>query len=89
MYIVYGGSDCAYCDKAKALLEIKGLEFQFIDVRSDTNKRDEMMDIISSLGLPEPMTIPQIFIKDGSVMKYVGGFSELSTLLRTFTSEIL
>ncbi len=61
---------CPYCQRAKALLEGKRLQFQEIDVDRDTNLRTEM---IARSGR---RTVPQIFIGD----THVGGCDDLFAL---------
>ena len=64
---VYSGSNCPYCDKAKALLRSKGVEFEEIDVEVDP---EAMMQVIKETGR---RTIPQIFID----VFHVGGCDDL------------
>ncbi len=64
---VYSGQNCPYCDKAKALLRKKGVEFEEIDVGLDP---DAMRQVIERTGR---RTIPQIFIGDF----HVGGCDDL------------
>lgn len=69
--IVYSGPRCHYCDKAKALLNRKNVEFQEFNVTEDNEKLDEM--IKRSGGR---MTIPQIFINE----LHIGGCDDLYAL---------
>lgn len=80
MYTVYGKPNCPYCERAKQLLDSKGLEYQYIDVVADAAQFAEMAKlVVSSTGYP-PKTVPQIFSGDGG---YVGGFDDLqSTFVR-------
>ncbi len=64
---------CGYCARARALLQKKGVEFEDIDVESDTSKREEMMKRANG-----GYTVPQIFI-DGV---HVGGSDDLMALDR-------
>ena len=64
---VYSGPNCPYCDKAKALLRRKGVEFEEIDVQVDP---EAMKQVIEKTG---KRTIPQIFIDDF----HVGGCDDL------------
>ena len=64
---VYSGPNCPYCDRAKALLRKKGVEFEEIDVEV---RPDEMKKVIEQTG---KQTIPQIFIDDF----HVGGCDDL------------
>ena len=64
---IYSGPDCPHCDKAKALLREKGVEFEEIDVHADP---DAARRIFEETG---KRTIPQIFIGEF----HVGGCAEL------------
>jgi glutaredoxin 3 len=61
---------CPYCQRARALLAKKGLEFTEIDVDENGKLREEM---IARSGR---RTVPQIFIGD----KHVGGCDDLLAL---------
>jgi glutaredoxin 3 len=64
---VYSGSNCPYCDRAKALLRRKGVAFEEIDVEADPAA---MKQVIEQTG---KRTIPQIFVDD----VHVGGCDDL------------
>ena len=68
---IYTGPLCVFCDRAKALLNKKGVPFKEINLASDSNKMDEM--IIKTNGM---RTVPQIFI-DG---RHIGGHDKLQVL---------
>lgn len=68
--VVYATGWCPYCQRARALLAKKGLEFTEIDVEEDGKLREEM---IARSG---KRTVPQIFIGD----KHVGGCDDLLAL---------
>jgi glutaredoxin 3 len=70
--IIYSGSYCPYCVRAKELLKRKGVSFTEVLVDEDDAKRDEM---IAKTGR---YTIPQIFINE----KHVGGCDDLYALER-------
>ncbi len=65
---VYSGSNCPYCEWAKALLRRKGVEFEEIDVDA---RPEEMQKVVEQTG---KQTIPQIFIDDF----HVGGYDDLN-----------
>ncbi|MBI4518387.1 MAG: glutaredoxin 3 [Deltaproteobacteria bacterium] len=67
---VYTTRYCAYCLRAKRLLDQKGLRFEEIDVGGSAERRAE---VVRRSGR---RTVPQIFI-DG---KPVGGFDEIKAL---------
>ena len=66
--IIYTGPMCPYCDKAKALLQSKELEYKEIYVGDDPDIMMEMIDKANGR-----RSVPQIFIKDN----HVGGFDDL------------
>ena len=68
---IYTGPLCVFCDRAKALLNKKGVSYKEINITSDPIKMDEM--IIKTNGMK---TIPQIFI-DG---RHIGGNDRLQAL---------
>ena len=68
---IYTGPYCAYCDRAKALLNKKGVSFKEINLASDPNKIDEMIKKTNGM-----KTVPQIFV-DG---QHIGGNDKLQTL---------
>jgi len=69
--VMYSGGWCPYCQRARALLERKGLAFREIKVDEDPADREAML--ARSGGR---RTVPQIFIGD----HHVGGFDELYAL---------
>ena len=72
MITIYGATWCVYCMKAKELVEEKGLEYEFKNVDFE-DFREEFKKLF-----PEARTIPQIIMND----KHVGGYDEMSSLLR-------
>ena len=68
---IYTGPLCAFCDRAIALLNKKGVSFKKIDLASDPNKMDEMIKKTNGM-----KTIPQIFID----CQHIGGNDKLQTL---------
>jgi glutaredoxin 3 len=70
--VVYSAGYCAYCYRAKALLERKAVEFTEIMVDQDPTQRAEMERRSGR------RTVPQIFIGE----THVGGFDEIYRLER-------
>jgi glutaredoxin 3 len=64
---------CAYCVRAKALLDAKGLPYEEINLEGDPHFRQKLMDLTGS------WTVPQILI-DG---RPIGGYAELYALDRS------
>ncbi len=67
---LYSADWCPYCQRAKKLLENKGIDFEEINVDRHPGKREE---ISAKTG---HKTIPMVFVND----KFLGGYSELSTM---------
>jgi glutaredoxin 3 len=65
--IVWSKDACPFCVQAKALLELKGIEFEERNVSQDWT-REQLLEAV-----PDARTLPQIFLDD----KLVGGFTEL------------
>jgi glutaredoxin len=65
--IVWSRNQCPFCDQAKALLKLKGIEFEERNVSRDWTK-EQLLEAI-----PSARTVPQIVL-DGEL---VGGFTEL------------
>jgi glutaredoxin 3 len=61
---------CPYCDRAKNLLDGKGIPFEVIDL---TDKMDELQAWKEKTGWK---TVPMIFINDN----LVGGYTDLKAL---------
>lgn len=68
MITVYTKDQCPFCDRAKALLESKGIEYKTVHVGKDECAREFLMD----QGL---RSVPQIF-KDGVLLP--GGYQGLA-----------
>ncbi|MED5436668.1 MAG: glutaredoxin 3 [Pseudomonadota bacterium] len=69
--IIYTGPMCPYCDKAKALMKSKDLDYKEIYVGNDPDLMSEMIEKAGGR-----RSVPQIFIKD----QHVGGFDDLYTI---------
>jgi glutaredoxin len=65
--VVWSKDHCPYCDQAKALLKLKGIEFE----ERNINKNYDREDLLSAV--PGARTVPQIFLDE----KLIGGFTEL------------
>jgi glutaredoxin len=65
--IVWSKYHCPYCDKAKALLKMRGVEFEERKI-GDGYTKEELLEAV-----PNARTVPQIFIDD----KLIGGYIEL------------
>ena len=71
MIEIYGKDNCPYCDKAKALCERKGLDYQYKLLSFDFT-REEMFTMF-----PTARTFPQIKI-DGEA---IGGYTDFERII--------
>lgn len=69
--IVWSKYNCLFCDQAKNLLTLKGIEFEERKI-GDGYTREDLLEAV-----PTARTVPQIFL-DGEL---VGGFTELKEKL--------
>ena len=65
--IVWSKNHCPYCDQAKNLLMLKGIEYEERNINDGWDKEDLMAAV------PNARTVPQIFLDD----QLIGGFTEL------------
>ena len=70
---IYTTPICGYCDRAKRLLQAKGVPYEEINVAMDAGSREEMRRRSGGR-----QTVPQIFV--GGL--HVGGSDELAALER-------
>ena len=68
---IYTGPLCAFCNRAIALLNKKGVSFKKIDLASDPNKMEDMIKKTNGM-----RTVPQIFING----QHIGGNDKLQAL---------
>jgi glutaredoxin 3 len=67
---VYSTSWCPWCDRAKALLTTRGIEFADVNIESQPDFRQKLLDLTGGY------TVPQIVIGDSPI----GGFQQLRAL---------
>ena len=65
--IVWSKNQCPYCDQAKSLLKLKGIDYEERNVQTTWTK-EQLLEAV-----PNARTVPQIFLDD----KLIGGFTEL------------
>lgn len=65
--IVWSKNLCPYCDQAKSLLKMKGIDFEERNINNGWTK-EQLLEAV-----PNAKTVPQIFINDNCI----GGFQEL------------
>lgn len=65
--VVWSKYHCPFCDQAKALLTMKGIEYVEKKI-GDGYTREDLLEAV-----PNARTVPQIFIGND----HIGGFTEL------------
>ena len=70
--VVWSKYHCPYCDKAKALLQMKGIQFEEKKI-GDGYTKEELLEAV-----PNARTVPQIFLDD----KLIGGYTDLEKYLK-------
>ena len=73
MYTMITRNDCKYCDKAKALLKSRGINFTTYNVEEGSSKW-----VLTLMKEANIKTVPQIFASNGSL---VGGYRDLESLM--------
>ncbi|HIB55881.1 MAG: Glutaredoxin-3 [Alphaproteobacteria bacterium MarineAlpha9_Bin5] len=68
---IYSTMLCPFCWRAKRLLDLKGFDYEEIDIMETPGRRPEMVRLAGGQS-----TVPQIFIGD----RHIGGFNELAAL---------
>jgi glutaredoxin 3 len=71
--VMYSTAFCGFCQRARGLLERKGVDIQEIKVDEDAGEREKMLKRSGGR-----RTVPQIFIGE----RHVGGYDELAALDR-------
>lgn len=69
--VIWSKYHCSFCDQAKQLLKMKGIEFEERKI-GDGWTKEELLEAV-----PTARTVPQIFLDE----EYVGGFTELKQKL--------
>ena len=65
--IVWSKNACPFCDQAKNLLKLNGIEFEERNISTDWT-REQLLEAV-----PDARTVPQIFLDQ----QLIGGFTEL------------
>ena len=84
---VYGKKECIYCDIAKKTLKNREIQYEYIDISDDVERKALYDKINNTYTLLKPVnSVPIIFIND----KYIGGTEDLLKILQpTFNFEKL
>ena len=75
--IVWSNIGCTWCEKAKSLLEQKGIEYEERNLAKEW-KIQQLLEVV-----PNARTVPQIFVDD----EYVGGYQDLVEYLQRKSNE--
>jgi glutaredoxin 3 len=67
---VYSTTWCPWCDRAKALLKARGIEFNDVNIETEPDFRQRLLDLTGGY------TVPQIVIGE----QPIGGFQQLRAL---------
>lgn len=68
--MLYSKTGCSYCDKAKALLQSRGVPYEVVEL---TNNKDLIIKLVSQTG---QNTVPYVFVND----EFIGGYQNLREL---------
>jgi glutaredoxin 3 len=70
--VVWSKDACPFCDQAKNLLKLKGIEYEERNISRDWT-REHLLEAV-----PDARTVPQIFLDE----QLIGGFTELRKHLK-------
>jgi glutaredoxin len=71
MILIYGKPMCPFCDRAKALCEQRGFDYEYKTLGTDYSK-EELLETF-----PGARTVPQIVVNGNKV----GGFEQFTSYL--------
>lgn len=71
---VWSKDQCSFCDQAKSLLKMKGIEFEERNISKGSWTKEQLLEAV-----PTARAVPQIFLDN----EYVGGFTELKKKLES------
>lgn len=70
--IIWSKEQCPYCDQAKLMFDMKGIEYEEKKIGLNATK-EELLAVV-----PLAKSVPQIFINE----EYIGGVTELREKLK-------
>lgn len=74
--LIYGRPGCTFCEKAKVLCKMKGIDFTYQVVGEDIQK-EQLEEMVGN-----PISsVPQIFVNSDGFSEYVGGYTQLEARL--------
>lgn len=71
--IIWSKPQCPQCDRAKTLLQVKGIEYEERKI-GDQWTKEQLLEAV-----PAARSVPQVFFDE----KYVGGYKELEKFLNS------
>ena len=78
MITIYSKNNCPFCTKAKALLEIKGIEYTEVNIEQDADARQRLVEAGAR-------TVPQIYINEQLLP---GGYNGLADQSDEFFNKL-
>ena len=71
--IVWSKTNCPYCEQAKNMLQLKGIEVEERNITQGTWTSQQLLESV-----PNARAVPQIFLDD----EYIGGFKQLTEFFK-------
>ena len=71
--VVWSKNNCPYCEQAKSLLKLKGIQYEERNINSGNWTKEQLLEAV-----PSAKSVPQIFLDE----EYVGGYQELLKRLK-------
>jgi glutaredoxin 3 len=71
--VVWSKNNCPYCEQAKSLLKLKGIQYEERNINSGNWTKEQLLEAV-----PSAKSVPQIFLDE----EYVGGYQELVARLK-------
>jgi glutaredoxin len=80
LFEIYGRNNCVWCDRAKALLDEKGLPYTYHNIEEDIKALAEFKFTFRGA-----KTVPQIATGMYDEVKVIGGYEDLHEWLKLYT----
>ena len=74
--LIYGRPGCTFCEKAKVLCKMKGIDFDYKLVGDDIQK-EQLEEMVGT----KISSVPQIFLTAEGMSEYIGGYTQLEARL--------
>lgn len=82
MFEIYGRNNCVWCDRAKELLDSRGLKYTFWNIEEDSKALSEFKFLFKGA-----KTVPQILTGAYDEVNVIGGYTELVEWLKQYTNN--